>query len=79
MQDRYTGDIGDYGKLGMLRYLAAAGPRVGVNWYRTPDEDHNEDGKFIRSPAGFRGLPWGRCPPRTPSVRRCCWWRCGGN
>ena len=21
----------------------------------------------------------GRCPPRTPSVRRCCWWRCGGN
>ena len=48
MQDRYTGDIGDYGKLGMLRYLAAAGPRVGVNWYRTPDEDHNEDGKFIQ-------------------------------
>ena len=40
MQDRYTGDIGDYGKLGMLRYLAAAGLRVGVNWYRTPDEDH---------------------------------------
>ena len=48
MQDRYTGDIGDYGKLGMLRCLAAAGLRVGVNWYRTPDEDHNEDGKFIQ-------------------------------
>lgn len=48
MQDRYTGDIGDYGKLGLLRCLAAAGLRVGVNWYRTPDEDHNEDGKFIQ-------------------------------
>lgn len=48
MQDRYTGDIGDYGKLGMLRYLKAAGLQVGVNWYRTPDEDHNEDGKFIQ-------------------------------
>lgn len=54
MQDRYTGDIGDYGKLGLLRCLAAAGLRVGVNWYRTPDEDHNEDGKFIQyaQPAG---------------------------
>lgn len=48
MQDRYTGDIGDYGKLGMLRCLAAAGLRVGVNWYRTPDEDHNEDGRFTQ-------------------------------
>lgn len=48
MQDRYTGDIGDYGKLGLLRCLAATGLRVGVNWYRTPDEDHNEDGKFIQ-------------------------------
>ena len=48
MQDRYTGDIGDYGKLGLLRCLAAAGLRVGVNWYRTSDEDHNEDGKFTQ-------------------------------
>lgn len=48
MQDRYTGDIGDYGKLGMLRCLAATGLRVGVNWYRTPDEDHNEDGRFTQ-------------------------------
>lgn len=42
MQDRYTGDIGDYGKRGLLHCLAVAGPRVGVNWYRTPDESHNE-------------------------------------
>lgn len=54
MQDRYTGDIGDYGKLGLLRSLAAAGLHVGVNWYRTPDEDHNEDGKFTQylNPSG---------------------------
>lgn len=48
MQDRYVGDIGDYGKLGLLRRLAASSLRIGVNWYRTPDEDHNEDGKFIQ-------------------------------
>ena len=29
MQDRYVGDIGDYGKLGLLRSLAAAGLRIG--------------------------------------------------
>ena len=48
MHDRYVGDIGDYGKLGLLRSLAAAGLRIGVNWYRTPDENHNEDGKFTQ-------------------------------
>lgn len=44
MQDRYTGDIGDFGKLGLLRVLGAAGLSVGVNWYLTPDESHNTDG-----------------------------------
>lgn len=48
MQNRYTGDIGDYGKLGLLRYLRATGLRVGVNWYLTPDESHNEDGRFTQ-------------------------------
>ncbi len=48
MQDRYAGDIGDYGKLGLLRSLASAGLHVGVNWYRIPNENHNEDGKFIQ-------------------------------
>ena len=47
MQDRYTGDIGDFGKLGLLRRLTSAGFSVGVNWYRTPDETHNSDGLHI--------------------------------
>lgn len=48
MQDRYTGDIGDFGKLGLLRTLQAQGFTIGVNWYLTPDEDHNEDGKYTK-------------------------------
>lgn len=44
MQNRYTGDIGDFGKLGLLRQLAKAGFSIGVNWYLTPDEAHNNDG-----------------------------------
>ena len=47
MQDRYKGDIGDFGKLGFLRQLASTGLSIGVNWYRTPDETHNSDGLHI--------------------------------
>lgn len=47
MQDRYTGDIGDCGKLGLLRQLERAGLSLGVNWYRTPDETHNSDGLHV--------------------------------
>lgn len=47
MQDRYTGDIGDFGKLGLLRQLASTGLSIGVNWYRTPNETHNSDGLHI--------------------------------
>ena len=48
MQNRYTGDIGDFSKLGLLRALRAAGLSVGLNWYLTPDEAHNSDGRHVR-------------------------------
>lgn len=49
MQDRYTGDVGDFGKLGMLRKIAGSGLKIGVNWYLTykPEEHFNDDGKHI--------------------------------
>ena len=47
MQNRYTGDIGDFGKLGLLRQISEAGFSIGVNWYLTPDESHNGDGRHI--------------------------------
>lgn len=37
MQNRFTGDIGDFGKYGMLRYITKSGYRLGVNWYLTDD------------------------------------------
>lgn len=46
MQDRYAGDIGDFVKLGLLRALAS-NHRLGVAWYRFPDESHNKDGRHI--------------------------------
>jgi hypothetical protein len=47
MQNRYTGDIGDYSKLGLLRFLHSAGFSIGLNWYLTPDETHNGDGRHV--------------------------------
>ena len=48
MQDRYTGDIGDFGKLGFLRILQASGFSIGVNWYLVADEIHNNDGRHVQ-------------------------------
>lgn len=52
MQNRYTADIGDFGKYGLLRALCSpvdgGNARLGVVWYLVPDESHNADGKFTR-------------------------------
>lgn len=56
MQDRYAGDIGDYGKFALLRAIRAQGLSVGVNWYCAEPLDvelkadgsyKQEDGKYL--------------------------------
>lgn len=65
MQDRYAGDVGDFGKFGLLRHLCGKTAqdkhpqlKPGVIWYRVPDENHNGDGRHIsyltRSPQNDR-------------------------
>ena len=44
MQDKYAGDIGDFGKLGLLRHLAETGLTIGVNWYHAENEENSRDG-----------------------------------
>ena len=46
MKNQFFGDIGDYGKYGMLRYLAENNIKIAVNWYLTEDDGSN-DGKHI--------------------------------
>lgn len=49
MQDRYAGDIGDFEKFGLLRYVENEGLSVGVNWYLIKPineiESNKNDGK----------------------------------
>jgi hypothetical protein len=55
MQDRYTGDIGDFVKYALLRYLAQD-RCLGIAWYLYPDEA-NGDGRhtnYLSDPAEWR-------------------------
>lgn len=55
MQDRYVGDIGDFGKYALLQALF--GPAdgssgrtlsLGIVWYLMPDEESSGDGSLLR-------------------------------
>ena len=54
MQNKYFGDIGDFGKYSLLRQVQKEAPklRIGINWYLNEDETKNKDGKHI----GFLNL-----------------------
>lgn len=56
MQDRYAGDIGDFGKIGLLKGFRSQGLSIAVNWYlvEVMDSEKNaggtfkqEDGKYL--------------------------------
>jgi hypothetical protein len=48
MQNRYVGDVGDYGKYALLRELfSGSGMGLAVAWCLYPDEDHNSDGRHV--------------------------------
>ncbi len=59
MQDNYVGDIGDYGKYGLLRTVCLQGLSLSVNWYkvRPKKSGKQEDGKYVSylsKPAVYR-------------------------
>lgn len=42
MKNQYFGDIGDYGKYGLLRFLAGHELTIAVNWYLTRNDQSND-------------------------------------
>ena len=42
MKNQYIGDIGDYGKYGLLRRLAKYGIKIAINWYLTESDGTND-------------------------------------
>jgi len=48
MQDRYSGDVGDFSKFSLLKGLFSEPTyHLGLIWYLYPDENHNTDGRHI--------------------------------
>lgn len=55
MQSRFAGDIGDFGKYGLLRALARPPLRLGMIWYRTPDGESGGDRTgYLEQPQRYR-------------------------
>ena len=44
MKNQYVADVGDYGKISLLKAFSDSGIKVGINWYHTSD-DGTGDGK----------------------------------
>jgi len=60
MQDSYVGDIGDYGKYGLLRLICNEALSLSINWYRVNPQKSGkqDDGKYINylyKPQLYRG------------------------
>ena len=55
MQDRYAGDIGDYGKIALLKELHNQCLSIGVNWYRTEPlaSEKKANGNYKQNDGGF--------------------------
>jgi hypothetical protein len=54
MKDQYVGDIGDFGKVLLLKHLAGLGFNVGINWMMTQN-DGGPDGNH-RDYVHYRGI-----------------------
>ena len=56
MQDRYAGDIGDFGKIALLQQIREKGLTIGVNWYKVnpADYERNPDGSFKQEDGKYR-------------------------
>jgi hypothetical protein len=47
MRDQYTGDLGDFGKYGLLNWICKdSNLELGINWYLT-DDDNTSHGEYI--------------------------------
>ena len=71
MQDRYAGDVGDYGKIGLLKCLQAHGFTIGVNWYRVPvmDSEKKNDGTYKQQDGKYLVPPQIReCDPQLADI-----------
>ena len=59
MQDRYAGDVGDFGKFSLLKELSRRGLSIGINWYKTKtlDSEKKPDDRIKQNDGGYTKIP----------------------
>ena len=64
MKNQYAGDVGDFGKYGLLRKIAECGVSLAVIWYLTED-DGRTDGRHIQylNPKTSNNKRFEKCDP----------------
>jgi hypothetical protein len=72
MQNRYAGDVGDFGKHGLLRRLCGEPPllSLGVVWYLVSDEQYSQAGRHTRYLARDRERRFRACDPELYDALR---------
>jgi hypothetical protein len=53
MQNKYTGDVGDFAKYGLMRQFGEAGFRMVLAWYLFPNEGHNAGDRLALTACPF--------------------------
>lgn len=69
MQDIYAFDVGDYGKLGLLRHVMAQELSLGVVWWKTQLGSPGLDGKHL---AYLRDRTYRQCDPELWDAMCAC-------
>ena len=79
MQNRYVGDLGDFGKFGLLRAICSGSGiwrspslPLGIVWYLVPDEGTKGDGKFVEylTPSARNQQVFRACDPELYDALR---------
>jgi hypothetical protein len=72
MQNRCAGDVGDFGKYGLLRRLRGESPflSLGIVWYLVSDERHKQDRKHTRYLERDRERRFRACDPELYDALR---------
>jgi hypothetical protein len=71
MRHIYVGDVGDFGKYGLLRALCGSAYSLGIVWYLTEAAEHNNDGKhdgYLKLESSAKRSQFRDCDPHLYDV-----------
>ena len=76
LKNQYFGDVGDYGKYGLLRRIANNGIKIAVNWYLTRQEvAFRKECRKIKGCGSLKVDFYARFKPKNKGFGAVTWWK----